>query len=312
MSLADYKGGVIQGGELVDAVPEVKQYAAVKVEQVSNKGSNDINLGDWITLAKRVRAIFAEAPKVSGVVVTHGTATLEETAYFLNLTVKDERPVIVVGAQRPPTAVSADGPLNLINAIRTAACPEAIGKGTLVVMNDEINCARDVSKANTYRVETFRSGELGFLGYVDPDKVVFYRASTKRHTAQTEFDVTQINQFPRVEIVYSYVQPDVAGLQAFHGSGVRGIVFAGTGAGVISKAERDAVEEIHSCPVESRPVMVRSNRTGNGRVLARKEFDALGMIPADNLSPQKARVLLMLALTRTSDHQEIARMFSEY
>lgn len=312
MSLAEYKGSSIRGQELVDAVPEVRQYANITVEQVTNKGSHDITLGDWVTLARRINAIYAQTPRVSAVVVTHGTATLEETAYFLNLTVKDDRPVVVVGAQRPATAVSADGPLNLINAIRTAVCQEASGKGTLVVMNDEINCARDVTKTNTYRVETFRSGELGFLGYVDPDRVVFYRASTKRHTTQSEFDVGQMDACPRVEIVYSYVQPDVVGVQALCRSGVQGIVFAGTGAGIVSKPERDAVEEILSCPIESRPVVVRSSRTGNGRVVARKDFDALDMIPADNLNPQKARILLMLALTKTSDRQEIARMFSEY
>lgn len=312
MSLSEYKGGTLLGTELVDAVPEVKQYADVRVEQITNIGSPDITTDDWLKLARRINAIFAADTQTSGVVVTHGTATLEETAFFLNLTVTHERPVVLVGAQRPASAMSADGPLNLVNAIRTAASVEARGKGALVVMNDEINSARDVTKSNTYRVETFRSGELGFLGYVDADKVSFYRAPTKRHTASSEFDVAGIKTFPAVEIVYSYVQPDVTAIHALHKRGVKGIVFAGTGAGVLSKFEKDAVEAILASPVETRPVMVRSNRTGNGRVVGRKDLDALEMIPADNLNPQKARILLMLALTKTSDRHEIKRMFSEY
>lgn len=312
MSLSEYKGGTLLGEELVKAVPEIKQYANVTVEQVTNVGSPDITPDDWTTLANRINAIFAQGPEVSGVVVTHGTATLEETAYFLNLTVKDERPVVLVGAQRPATALSADGPLNLVNAIRVATCPEARAKGALVVMNDEINCARDATKSNTYRVETFRSGELGFLGYVDSDKVSFYRTPTKRHTTTSEFHIDSIKSFPQVEIVYSYVQPDVTMIGVLHRRGVKGIVFAGSGAGVISRFEKEAVEAILSSPAESRPVMVRSNRTGNGRVVGRKDLDALGMIPADNLNPQKARILLMLALMRTSDPGEIRRVFSEY
>ncbi len=312
MSLSDYKGGSLLGEEIVNSVPEIKQYANVNVEQVANVGSQDITPAHWTKLANRINAIFAHDPKVAGVVVTHGTATLEETAYFLNLTVKHDRPVVLVGAQRPATAISADGPLNLVNAIRTAGSPAARGMGALVVMNDEINCARDVTKSNTYRVETFRSGELGFLGYVDPDQVSFYRAPTKRHTARSEFDVDATITFPQVEIVYSYVQPDVTMIRMLHNKGVKGIVFAGSGAGIISQVEKDAVKEILSSPPESRPIIVRSNRTGNGRVIARKDFDVLEMIPADNLSPQKARILLMLALTKTTDPADIKRMFAEY
>ena len=312
MSLSEYKGAQLLGTDLIAAVPEAAQYANVKVEQVINVGSPDITIADWLRLASRINAIFASEPQAAGVVVTHGTATLEETAYFLNLTVRDARPVVLVGAQRPATAISADGPLNLINAIRTAAAPEARGKGVLLVMNDEINAARDVTKSNTYRVETFRSGELGFLGYVDADRVSFYRAPTRRHTAASEFDVSGLGALPPVDIVYSYVQPDATTIRALHKSGARGIVFAGTGAGAISKFEKDAVREILASPAESRPLMVRSNHTGNGRVVAREDLDALGMIPADNLNPQKARILLMLGLARSSDPAEIKRMFCEY
>jgi L-asparaginase len=311
-ALSEYKSGSIMGEELVAAVPEIKQYANVKVEQVINVGSPDITLNDWLRIANRINAIFAEDANVAGVVITHGTNTLEETAYFLNLTVKHDRPVVLVGAQRPATAISADGPLNLLSAIRTAGAPVSRGKGVMIVMNDEINGARDVTKSNTYRAEAFRSGELGFIGYVDPDQVVFYKTSTKRHTAQSEFDVSAIKQLPRVDIAYSYIEPDTTAIKAMQASGARGIVFAGTGAGGISKFEKEAVNAILSGPGQTKPVLVRSNRTGNGRVIPRTDYDKIGMIPGDNLNPQKARILLMLALTKTSDLNEIRRMFTEY
>jgi L-asparaginase len=282
------------------------------VQQIINVRSPDVKLENLRTLANGINAIFSENPNVSGVVVTHGTNTLEETAYFLHLTVKHDRPVVVVGSMRPATALSADGPLNLLNAIRTAISPDARGKGVLVVMNDEINGARDVTKTNTYRVETFRAPELGYLGYIDEDKVSFYRSSTKRHTVNSEFDVANVSEFPKVDIVYSYIEPSVAMIQALHASGVRGIVFAGTGAGGLSEFEREAVKTILASPSGTKPVLVRSNRTGNGRVIGRREYDQLGYIPADTLNPQKARILLMLALTRTNDLNDIKRMFTEY
>src|SRR5688572_14565469 len=310
--LTQYQGSTLLGSELVAAVPEIAQHAQVKCEQVVNVASPDMTPAVWKTLAGRINAIFAEDASVAGIVITHGTSTLEETAYFLNLTVRHDRPVVLVGSQRPATAISADGPLNLLNALRVAAAPEAQGKGALVVMNDEINGARDVTKSNTYRVETFRSGELGFLGYVDEDKVSFYKASTKRHTAQSEFDVTRVSEFPRVEIVYFYAQASLTPLRALVDEGVDGIIFASPGAGSLSEAERSAVEAIVSSPSAKKPIMMRSTRTGNGRVTGRDKFDVLGLIPTDNLSPQKARILLMLALTQTRDPKEIARIFSEY
>jgi L-asparaginase len=309
-ALSEYKAGQILGEELVSAVPEIKQYANVRVEQVVNVGSPDITIADWLRIANRINALFTEDPNVAGVVITHGTNTLEETAYFLNLTVKHDRPVVLVGAQRPATAISADGPLNLLSAIRTAGAPVSRGKGVMIVMNDEINGARDVTKSNTYRSEAFRSGELGFLGYVDPDEVVFYRTSTKRHTAQSEFDVSKMKALPRVDIVYSYIEPDTSAIKTLGSTGAKGIVFAGTGAGGISKFEKEAVNVLLA--QNPKPVLVRSNRTGNGRVIPRTDYDKLGWIPGDNLNPQKARILLMLALTRTSDLGEIRRMFREY
>ncbi len=310
ISLTEYKSGSILGSELVDAVPEIKNYAQVRVEQIANIGSTNMNTAIWLKLAARINAIFSEDQKVAGVVITHGTNTLEETAYFLNLTVRHDKPVVLVGSQRPATAISADGPLNLLNAIRVAGASIARGKGALVVMNDEINGARDVTKSNTYRVEAFRSGELGYLGYVDADEVTFYRASTKRHTSRSEFDVSKLSSLPKVEILYAYAEPSVDAIKAIGASGAGGIVFAGTGAGGLSTPERAAIKALG--PFDTRPVIVRSNRTGNGRVIPRKEYDAEGMVPGDNLNPQKARILLMLALTKTRDLAEIQRIFREY
>ena len=312
-SLADYKSGALRGEDLVAAVPEISQVARVKVEQIANVNSSDITTAHWLTLATRINAIFEGDPAVAGVVVTHGTNTLEETAYFLNLTVKHDRPVVVVGSMRPASAISADGPLNLLNAVRTAVSKEAVGKGALVVLNDEVNAARDVTKTNTYRVETFRSNELGLLGYVDADKVALYRTPMRRHTAQLGV------RRPRPDQAAGRGHPLLL-RRAEHGAdrrrwsagGAQGIVVAGTGAGGLSTREREAFKPLLSGPAASRPIVVRSNRTGNGRVLPQAETDALGMVPGDNLSPQKARILLMLALTRTRDLAEIRRMFAEY
>jgi L-asparaginase len=309
---SNYKAGSLLGDELVASVPQIKQLASVKVEQIVNVASQDLTVDNWLTIAKRINRIFADDSKVAGIVITHGTSTLEETAYFLNLTVKSDRPVVLVGAMRPATAISADGPLNLLNAIRTAVAPESRGKGALIVMNDEINAARDATKTNTYRVETFRAPELGLLGYIDEDKVSFYHASTKRHTVDSEFDISRLERLPKVEILYSYVEPDIATIGTLVSGGAKGIVFAGTGSGTLSASERAAIGTLLSLPVGSRPVLVRSSRVGNGRVIARNDYDGLGMIPADTLNPQKARVLLMLALTKTTDINDIKRMFSEY
>ena len=312
-SVTEYRRGAYLGQELVERVPELKQFATISVEQITNVYGSDITLANWLTLANRANTIFADDPDLSGIVVTHGTNTLEETAYFLNLTVRDARPVVVVGAQRPGTAVSADGPGNLIAAVRTAIAPEARGKGVLVVTNDEINAAREVTKSNTYRPGTFRTPELGFLGYVDSDKVTFYRSTTRRHTINSEFDVGRIHQLPAVDILYSYIQPSTAPLKALLASGVKGIVFAGTGPGGLSTFERLVVEEANALPVGSRPVIVRASRTGSGRVVSGGvEYKNLITITGDNLNPQKARILLMLALTKTTDTAEIQRIFGEY
>jgi L-asparaginase len=308
--MSNYKSGNISGADLVKGVPQLASAADIKVEQVVNANSSDLTTQNLLTLSRRINETLAD-PKVAGVVVTHGTNTLEETAYFLNLTVKSDKPVVVVGSMRPATAISADGPLNLLNAVRVAKASEARGKGVLVVLNDEINAARDTTKTNTMRVETFRAPELGVLGYVDEDKVAFYRASTKRHTANSEFDVRALKELPVVDVLYSYIEPSSGMVQALVNGGTKGIVFAGTGAGEISQFEKAAVTALSSAK-GPKPVLVRASRTGNGRVIGTIAYDKMGLIPADNLNPQKSRILLMLALTRTSDPAEIRRMFAEY
>jgi L-asparaginase len=310
--LSNYKPGSILGEQLVKAVPQIAEIADVRVEQVVNIPSHDLTLDNWLTLAKRIHGIIASEPAVAGFVITHGTNTLEETAYFLNLTVKSDKPVVLVGSMRPATAISADGPLNLLNAVKTAMAPEAKGKGALIVMNDEINGARDTTKTNTLRVETFKSPELGLLGYVDEDRVSFYRAPTRRHTLNTEFDVATLTQFPKVSILYSYVEPDAALIQAAVKNGARGIVLAGSGNGALSNFEEAVLKDVMALPAASRPVIVRSSRVGNGRVTPTAEYDPMGIVPSDTLNPQKARILLMLALTKTNDVKEIRRIFSEY
>jgi L-asparaginase len=307
---SNYEAGSITGDVLVAGVPQLAEIASIKVEQVVNVNSSNLTTANLLTLSQRINETLAD-PEVAGAVVTHGTNTLEETAYFLNLTVKSDKPVVVVGAMRPSTAISADGPLNLLNAVRVATSPAAHGKGALIVLNDEINGAREATKTSTFRVETFRAPDFGFLGYVDEDKVAFYRASTKRHTVNTEFDVRDLKELPVVDVLYSYIQPRAEAFEALVKAGSQGIVFAGTGGGEISDFEKEAVEAL-SAEDGPKPVLVRASRTGSGRVIGTTVYDKMGLIPADNLNPQKARILLMLALTRTTDQSEIRRMFAEY
>ena len=309
--LSNYKSGSVLGADLVKGLPQLAQIATIKVEQVVNVGSPDMTLDNWLTVAKRINQVLAD-PAVAGVVVTHGTSTMEETGYFLNLTVKSDKPVIMVGAMRPSTAISADGPLNLLNAVRIAVAPDARNKGVMIALNDEINSARDATKTNTYRVETFKAPELGLLGYVDEDKVAFYRTSTKRHTINSEFDVSNLKALPAVDILYSYVQPSTVMLDALVKAGDKGIIFAGTGSGTLSSFEKNAIKTVNAQKPEARPILVRASHVGNGRVISNVEYDGLSLIPADTLNAQKARILLMLALTKTSDPKEIRRMFAEY
>ena len=295
--------------ELLDRVPEVNQWAEVRAEQFLNVGSTDVGPSHWLALAKRINAIFREDPEAAGVAITHGTATLEETAYFLNLTVKGRNPVVVTGAMRPPTGMGTDTDVNLMDCIRVAAAPQSAGRGVLTVLNNEIQAARDVTKTDSYRLETFRSNQLGLLGYADSDgEVVFYRTPTRAHTQDTEFDLEGVAELPRVDIVYSFAGADGLLVNALAEAEVPGMVAAGLGSGGSPPEFMAALRKAMERGVR----VVIATQTGNGRVMRTRRFDEAGYIVADNLSPKKARILLMLALTKTSQPEEIQRMMLTY
>jgi L-asparaginase len=242
-------------------------------------------------------------------VVTHGTATLEETAYFLHLTVKSERPVVVTGAMRPPTAVGTDADLNFLDAIRLAACPDAAGRGVLTVLNNEIQSARDVTKSNAFRVETFTSRELGFLGYVDSDgQVMFYRQVTRLHTTAAPFDVDGREALPRVDIVYAYGGADGVLIDAIRQHGTDGLVLVGFGGGSYPTAFLDAGKRA----VQAGIPVVLATRSTAGRVIITPQKATDGFMVSDDLMPQKARILLMLGLSLTRHRQTLQELFYQY
>ena len=293
----------------LDRVPEIMEIADVRSEDLVSVGSTAIGAAEWLGLAQRINQIFKDETDVAGVTITHGTATLEETSYFLHLTVKSSKPVVITGAMRPPTALSTDADLNLLDAIRTAACPESSGLGVLTVLNNEIQCGRDVTKANTFRVETFRPNELGFLGYADSDgKVVFYRAPLRRHTSDTPFSVDGITSLPRVDIVYSYAGADGLLIDAVRNNHSDGLILAGFGGGTFPPAVIDAAVRLVD---EGIPVVLATRSTA-GRVVTTPKKLEQGFIVADNLLPQKARILLMLGLTISKDSNELQQMFYTY
>ncbi len=304
-----YTAAVTPVDALINNVPELKKVANVSGEQISQIASENMTNEVWLTLGKRVNQLLSQED-VDGIVITHGTDTLEETAYFLNLVVKSNKPVVVVGSMRPPTAMSADGMLNLYRATILAGSKEAIGKGVFVMLNDTIHSGRDVTKTITDRVDTFRAPEIGPLGFFTGDQPVFYRAPLRKHTTETEFDITNLNTLPRVDIVYHYANNTGVAVEAFTAAGAKGIVHAGTGNGSIGKAEYPAVEAAQKQGV----VIVRSARVGNGIVARNGEAndDKYNFVAGDNLNPQKARILLMLALTKTDNPQDIQKMFWEY
>ncbi len=293
--------------ESLERVPEVSTVARVTAEDLISVGSTAIGGPEWVRLAARINGLLAGP--VDGVVVTHGTATLEETAYFLHLTVKSSKPVVVTGAMRPPTSISTDADLNLLDAVRVAAAPHAAGLGVLTVLNNEIQSARDVSKANTFRVETFKPNELGFLGYADSDgQVVLYRAPLRKHTTAASFRVDAGTVLPRVDIVYSYAGADGLLIDAVRANGSPGLVAAGFGGGTFPPL----VVEAAAAAVEQGIVVVLASRSGAGRVVMTPAKEKQGFIVSDNLLPQKARALLMLGLMTTTDRQELQQMFMDY
>jgi L-asparaginase len=296
-------------GELLARLPELERVARVQEMPFRRLPSHALVDADWLELVRMIHAVF-DRDEADGIVITHGTNTLEETAYFLNLVLKTEKPVVLVGSMRPSSAVSADGYLNVVNAVRVAADPHSAGRGCLVVMNDTIFNARDVTKNATYRVEAFRSRDLGPLGFADADgKVVYYHRPARSHTAQTEFDVRTMQSLPRVDIVLSYVNADGAMIEAAARAGARGIVSAATGASRPTPAQDEAFDRAYR---EHGMIMCLCSRVAAGRVVRSPGLKRKGFVAADNLQPWKARILLALGLATTGDADELQRMFDTY
>ncbi len=305
--LTEYKAATLSPHDLIAAVPSIVEIANIRAEEVANVASEDFTFAILLALAKRINILLQE-DSCDGIVVTHGTDTLEESAYFLNLVVKSTKPVVIVGSMRPATAIGADGPLNLLNAVGVAASKDACDKGVLIVLDGQIIAAREGTKSNTLSTETFRAHELGSLGYVVDFKAVFYRDVIRKHTIEAEFDITNIESLPRVDIVYEYLDASPIMYRALIDSKPDGIVIAATGNGCLSKL---AVELFGNAEKKGIHV-VRSSRTGSGVITANKLDTLKGFIASDNLNPQKARILLTLALTKTKNIALIRKMFATY
>lgn len=306
---SSYLSGAVGISNLVVGLPELKEIANIHSEQVFRVGSQDITIDHWLKLAKHINERLT-LKDVDGIVVTHGTDTMEETAYFLNLTIKSKKPVILVGAMRPSTALGSDGASNLYSAVALACSKEAVGKGVLVVMNNEINASREITKTNTTLLHSFRAPE-GVLGYVQNNLIRFYRFPTHKHTYDTEFDISKVNELPQVDIVYGYADNNGVALNAFvKEGGANGIVYAGVGNGNLSNGIKSDLIMARKKGI----IIVRASRVGQGIVIRNAETndDELDFIVSDNMNPQKARILLMLALTKTNDTKKIQQMFYTY
>jgi L-asparaginase len=294
--------------ELIARVPEAGRYAELEPDEDWANLDPQPSPGEtWAGVATRIQTLFDTDDSLGGVVLVHGTNVLEETAYLLHLVLKTRRPVVVVGAQRPITALSTDGPMNVVNAVRLAASPDAAGRGVFVLLNDEIHCARDVTKSNTFRLHTFRSPSWGPLGVVDPDRVVFHYRAERPHTKDSPFSVAQLRSWPRVDVVYGHHFDDGALVEASVALGAKGIVAATAGAG--SPAGMRAALE---AAVRKGVAVVRSSRVGSGRVLENDNAAMPDTIAAGDLNPQKARVLLQLGLQVTSDAATLRSYFETY
>lgn len=304
-----YTAATVGVQQLINAVPELQKAAHVTGEQVFQIASESMTNDHWLKLGKRVNELLTK-DDVDGIVITHGTDTLEETAYFLNLVVKSRKPVVLVGAMRPSTALSADGPINLYNAVLLAASPDAVGKGVMVALGDQIHGARDVTKSNTSTPDAFRTPELGMLGYMQGNKPFFYHVTTRKHTVDTEFDISKLDSLPAVDIMYGYANMNTVALNAFIAAGDKGIIHAGTGDGSVAAQVKPGLVEAR----KKGAIIVRSARVGNGIVARNGEAndDQLDFVVSDTLNAQKARILLMLALTKTNNTKEIQRMFYTY
>ena len=297
-----------QVDELLERFPEVARTADVLPVRFRAVGSPAIGPTEWIEMVELIHKTAEENPGLDGFVVTHGTATLEETAYMLNLTAKVDVPIVVVGAQRPATALSTDAGLNLLNAVRVAGAPESRGLGVLVVLNDEIQAAREVVKTSTMRLHTFRTPDFGVLGHADADKIAYYRKPVRRHAPDTEFDIRGRKDLPRVDIAFSYAGADGTAIDAFVAAGAKGIVTASMLPGSSNQAQLDAL----NAAAKKGVVIAQSVRNGSGRLVKIRSGRPDVAVLADNLPPTKARILLMLALTKTANTADIQRLFDTY
>jgi len=298
----------MHASEIVARFAVVEEIAEIIPVDFRNVPSPEIYFAEWKELATLCHRVVAEHADLSGIVIGHGTATLEETAWVLNLVLKVDVPVVLIGSQRPASGLSTDAAINLVNGVRTAASPQSRGRGVLVLLNDEIQAAREVTKTSNWRMQTFRTPDFGVLGHADADRIAYYRRPERRHMPDTEFDITPLDALPRVDIAYAYAGSDGSAMRAFVASGAKGLVSAGFAPGMPPAADLAAMEEA----VKQGIVVVQSSRAGSGRIFRGQKLAKAGILAADNLNPQKARLLLALALTRTSDPVEIERIFATY
>ena len=305
---ATYSAAKVPVDKLIAGLPELSKVANVRGEQVFQVASESLTNDNLLTLAKRVSALSKQAD-VDGIVITHGTDTLEETAYFLTLTVHTPKPIIVVGSMRPGTALSADGALNLFNAVNVAASKDAGGRGVLVTMNDEIQSGRDVSKTVNIKTEAFKS-QWGPLGMIVEGRNYWFRAPVKRHTMQSEFNIDNIDALPPVEISYAYEGVPSTAIDALAKSGIKALIHAGTGNGSVADRIVPVLQKVRGDGI----LVIRSSRVPDGFVIrnAEQPDDKYDWVVAHDLRPQKARILAMVAMTKTSDTKELQRIFWEY
>jgi L-asparaginase len=306
---AGYKSGAVAVDSLISAVPQLKEISNVSGEQIASIGSQDMNDAVWLKLAKRINEIFA-AGKTGGIAITHGTDTMEETSYFLHLVTKSENPVVLTGSMRPSTAMSADGPLNIYNAVAIAADSNAKGRGVLVSIDDDIHSAHDVVKTHATDIAVFKSGEMGLVGASLFGQNTWFRTPAQIHTKNSEFSIDGVDALPRVDIIYAHanMSPDV--INSAVKNGAKGLVIAGVGDGNMTAPAFEAVK----AAVKKGVVVVRSSRTNGGIVRRNIELndDQAGTVSSMQLIPTKARVLLQLALLKTKDAKKIQDYFNRY
>ena len=310
LDILDYGANetMLHAADILAKFPEVNLVADVFPVKFRNVPSHQIFFPDWKELVLLCESLVAGHPDLAGIVIGHGTASLEETAYFLHLTLKVPVPVVVVGSQRPASALSTDAGMNLVNAVKVAGSPDSRGMGVMVLLNDEIQSAREVTKTSTFRLQTFRTPDFGVLGHADGDKVEFYRKPLRRHMPETEFDIRALDALPRVDITYAYTGSDGSAVRAFIAAGAKGIVSAGFAPGFAGAGDAEALRQA----VAQGITVIQSTRAGSGRTFRGKRMREWGFLTADNLNPQKARLLLSLALTVTSDPAGIERIFATY